>query len=66
VGRVKGYVCDAETGEILPHAKLQMEGLDVRLVCGYYLVAKMPIIYPFQASCEGYVTNKGSVQFVID
>jgi hypothetical protein len=66
VGRVKGYVCDAETGEILPHAKLQMEGLDVRLVRGYYLVAKMPITYPFQASCEGYVTNKGSVQFVID
>jgi len=27
VGRVKGYVCDAETRKILPHAKLQMEGL---------------------------------------
>jgi hypothetical protein len=66
VGRVKGYVCDAETGKILPHAKLKMEGLDVRLVRGYYLVAKMPVTYPFQASCEGYVTNKGSVQFVID
>jgi len=66
VGRVKGYVCDAETGEILPHAKLRMESLDVRLVRGYYLVAKKPITYSFQASCEGYEKYEGSVQFVVD
>jgi len=28
--------------------------------------APFPVTYPFQASCEGYITNKGSVQFVID
>lgn len=61
---VSGVVCDADTGDPLPGASVQVVGTNIGTSAddgGYYTLNNVPPTAVLEASCLGYVTMRKPV-----